>query len=390
MTTGTVDRSAGFPAWVVRRALWFLIAIHLPFIIFTPLDLISLRQDDAPVAELALFTAAGLAAGALQLRHSLATARDRKPRGWPLTLAVLAAICIVPNWWVAADWISEFWFVIASALMLLPRRLAQATAAGTLALGSALYQFQNLDGLRGIAVWRIVANLPYIVIILALGGGALYGSARLVAILGEVFAARTQLAEQALARERVRIARDLHDLLGQSLSAVSLKGDLALALLSADPPAAEDEIQSLTAAARSALRGMRAVTRDEHDISLAAETGRAVAVMQAAGITVHADAALPGLPSARDAVLAWAVREGTTNILRHSQATEARITAIRTGSTIRLDVTNNGAPAPAVPPTGTGLAGLADRARAVSGTAAGEYFGEGIFQLRVELPDEAP
>jgi two-component system sensor histidine kinase DesK len=401
MTSMTLDRPAGFPAWAVRRALWFLIAIHLPFIVFPPLNMIAQRPDRLPAAELALFAAGGLVAGALQLRHSLATARDRKPRGWPLTLIAVAAISIVPDWWFAAAWSAELWFVIASALMLLPRLPARAAAAAAVAAGSVLYLYQSLAPAPGIAVWRFVIFSPYIVVILALGGGALYGSARLVAILGEVFAARTQLAEQSLARERLRIARDLHDLLGQSLSAVSLKGDLALALLTADPAAAEHEIQSLTAVARGALRDMRAITRDEHDISLAAETGTAVAVLQAAGITVRADATVPDLAPACDAVLAWAVREGTTNILRHSHATEVRITARRTGALIRLDITNDGAPPPArypgparppgAPPgAGTGLAGLADRARAAGGTAAGEYRGPAAFRLRVELAEERP
>jgi len=86
------------------------------------------------------------------------------------------------------------------------------------------------------------------------GGLALYGSARLVGILAELFAARAELAEQAVARDRLRMSRDLHDLLGQSLSAVSLKGDLAIRLLAADPPAAQRELESLTSVARSALR----------------------------------------------------------------------------------------------------------------------------------------
>ena len=75
--------------------------------------------------------------------------------------------------------------------------------------------------------------------------------------------------------ERLRLSRDLHDLLGQSLSAVSLKGDLAVRLLGSDPSAAHREIESLTGVARSALRDMRAVAWDDHGVSLAGEADAA-------------------------------------------------------------------------------------------------------------------
>lgn len=82
---------------------------------------------------------------------------------------------------------------------------------------------------------------------LLLGGVSLFGSARLVRVVEQLDAARTELAEAAVGQERLRLSRDLHDLLGQSLSAVSLKGDLALALLGRDPATSRAEIESLTA-----------------------------------------------------------------------------------------------------------------------------------------------
>jgi two-component system sensor histidine kinase DesK len=227
----------------------------------------------------------------------------------------------------------------------------------------------------------------YYVAVLVLGGGALYGSARLVSILGDLFAARAELAENALARERLRMSRDLHDLLGQSLSAVSLKGDLAIRLLSSDPAAAYREIESLTFVARSALRDMRAVTRGEHDVSLPAEVDSAQAILEAAGVATQVAVALPGLSPALDAVLAWGIREGTTNILRHSQATAAVITAGRADGLAWLEIVNDAAQPAA--DSGSGLAGLAGRARAVGGTAVGGYLGAGTFRLRIELPEGA-
>ena len=289
--------------------------------------------------------------------------------------------------------------------MLLPRRAGVLVATAATVVAAVPYAVHDTS--IGFSDQRAILFCWYYVIILIMGAAALYGSARLVAVLAEGFAARTELAEQAVARERLRLSRDLHDLLGQSLSAVSLKGDLAIRLLGSDPPAAYREIESLTGVARSALRDMRAVAWDEHGVSLAAEADAAGAILRAAGVTVTVAVALPRLDADLDAVLGWAVREGATNILRHSQASNASITASRAAGLVRLEIVNDGAPAPgdrdgsAVSSTissaassttsgaGTGLAGLAGRARAAGGTAAGEHTGAGSFRLRVELPEEA-
>jgi two-component system sensor histidine kinase DesK len=373
----------GFPTWAVRRAVWFLVAVHLPFVVFIPLTTIT-RRPGIEAGEILLIVLVSLAVGGLQFRHSLAAARGARPRAWPLTFAALILLALVPGLWFRVDWAPMLWFVIASALMLLPRK-AGIIVATTSVVGGAIW-----FGTRAVGqpVPQIALFVPYYLAVFVMGGAALYGSARLVAILGDLFAARTELAEQALARERLRVSRDLHDLLGQSLSAVSLKGDLAIRLLAADPSAAHREIESLTHVARSALRDMRAVMRDEHDVSLSAETDAAQAVLQSAGITVHLSLALPGLTPDADAVLAWAVREGVTNILRHSQARQATIGAGRQDGLVWLEIINDGVHAAAR--EGTGLAGLDDRARSAGGGMTARYAGEGTFRLRVEIPEGTP
>jgi two-component system, NarL family, sensor histidine kinase DesK len=379
---------AGFPQWAVRRAVWFLVAIHLPFVAYIPITLLT-RQPGRTAAEMALIVLAAAAAGGLQLRHSLAAARGERPRAWPLTFAALVVLAYLPAWWFASPWfdwvIPMQWFVIGSAVMLLPRRLAALVVTAAVAGNSAAYGVYDHRG--GFAYPQTALFICYYVAVLVLGGGALYGSARLVSILGDLFAARAELAENALARERLRMSRDLHDLLGQSLSAVSLKGDLAIRLLPSDPAAAYREIESLTSVARSALRDMRAVARGEHDVSLPAEVDSAQAILEAAGVATQVAVALPGLPPALDAVLAWGIREGTTNILRHSQATAAVITAGRADGLAWLEIVNDAAQPAAG--SGSGLAGLAGRARALGGTAIGGYLGAGTFRLRIELPEGA-
>jgi two-component system, NarL family, sensor histidine kinase DesK len=286
--------------------------------------------------------------------------------------------------WLGMDWAPMQYFVIASAAMLLrgwPAGIAVAapllaTAAGV--VGEA--------PVSGETVAQEALAVIYWTVGLVTGAVALYGSARLVRVLDELEATRTELAELAVGRERLRVSRDLHDLLGHSLSAVSLKGDLAIRLLRSDPRAARAEIASLTGVARDTLRGVRAVTSDEHAVSLRTETEGAAALLSAAGIDARIDLDLPDLPPPVASVLAWAVREGVTNVLRHSQATTCSVTAARRDGMVRLEIVNDGARPSAG--EGSGVAGLTERATALSGSASAGPVGDGSFKLLVEVPEE--
>src|SRR6266542_3787023 len=166
------------------------------------------QRDHRPCGAPAVPALAALAIGGLQLRHTLAAARGERPRGWQWTGLALLVLVYLPMVWFTWDWAAMQWFVVASALMLL----------------------------RG---WpaAIVAAAPVV---------ATSVTAGVVVALVD----RASAAAVAVGRERLRVSRDLHDLLGQSLSAVSLKGDLALRLLPGDPSAARAEIQGLTGVAR--------------------------------------------------------------------------------------------------------------------------------------------
>jgi two-component system sensor histidine kinase DesK len=141
----------------------------------------------------------------------------------------------------------------------------------------------------------------------------------------------------------------------------------------------------LTVVAREALRGVRAVTRDEHVVSLRTEIDGATALLGAAGIDAHVNLELPQLPRAVEDVLAWAVREGVTNMLRHSQTSACSITAWRWDGRLWLKIENDGARTSAG--EGSGLAGLAERARAVSGSVTTDRTSDGQFELLVEVPE---
>jgi two-component system, NarL family, sensor histidine kinase DesK len=368
----------------VRRARWLLVVLHLPLMLF-PVVITSAASEDPSGSPLVVAPLA-LAIGALQLRHSLAAARGERPRHWPWTLLALLALVYVPMLWLTWRWYTTLWFVIASAAMLLPRRSAAVVIAVQVPVALLLHHLPWAG--EGLSAARWSWLVVYLAVILSLGGAGLYGAARLVRTVDELYDARAELAQVAVGRERLRISRDLHDLLGASLSAVSLKGDLALQLLSSDPPAARSEIESLTGVARDALRDVRAITRDERDASFRDEIEGAAALLAAAGIDSSINADLPNPSPAAATVLAWAVREGVTNVLRHSEAGTCSITARQQNGSVRLEIVNDGADTPVG--EGNGLTGLAERARAVSGSARAERTDDGRFRLLVEVPAEIP
>lgn len=366
---------------IVRRSRWFLVALHLPFLIGSPLYVAA--GVGAPAGNAAPAFALAAVAVLLQLRHSFAAARDERPAGWPWTLLALTVVTVVPTLWWSWNWAAMSNLAIASAAMLLRGRPAiAATLIPTLLISvAAIVDTAREDATAFQTVYIGIFWLSSTIAV----SGSLYGAARLVHALDELYAARTELAEAAIGQERGRVSRDLHDLLGQSLSAVSLKGDLAIRLLPRDTDKARAEIESLTGLARTALHDVRAVTRDEHAVSLRQEIDAAAGLLEAAGVAARIEARQPDLDQPGQDVLAWAVREGTTNLLRHSQAQTCAITVDRDRDTVRLEIVNDGV---RVQPagTGSGLDGLAERARAIGGSVSAGITDNGRFRLLVEVP----
>ena len=368
-----------------------LVALHAPFVAAGPVT--TIPRHHLGLAQAGLLTLIALAIGGLQLRHSFAAARGERPAGAGWTFLALSVLVYLPMVWFTWDWSIMQWFVVASGAMILRGPLRILVVAGpilgqTIAAGWAAHQDPGTD------VGLLLVVVAYLFTLSAMGSAALYVSPRLVRVLAELDVARTELAELAVGQERLRVSRDLHDLLGQSLSAVSLKGDLALRLLPTDTEAARAEIQSLTAVARGALRDVRAIARAEHGVSLQSEIEAATLLLTAAGITPSVDVDLPHPNGQVENILAWAVREGATNTLRHSQASTWTISTRRRSGTITLEIVNDGADLPSADlpsadqtSPGSGLAGLAERAQALSGTASAGHVGAGRFRLRVEIPE---
>jgi len=196
--------------------------------------------------------------------------------------------------------------------------------------------------------------------------------------------ARGQIARLAVGEERLRFARDLHDLLGHSLSVIALKSELAGRLIEKTPGRAAQEIDDIEKVAREALREVREAVSGYRQPTLAAELAGAREALTAAGIEFRSEQDDATLPPAIESVIAWAVREGVTNVMRHSQAKRCAIRVVNRDGHATVDVVDDGRGG--MPDAGSGLRGLDERVRERGGTMTAEPMPHEGFRLRVTLP----
>jgi two-component system sensor histidine kinase DesK len=194
--------------------------------------------------------------------------------------------------------------------------------------------------------------------------------------------------QRATLAERERIAQDLHDLLGQTLTTVALKAEVAKKLVDRDPERAKQEFDEVAAAARQALDEIRAAVYDMTATSVENEIALARQALEAAGVTLHVDSDLPPLAPQLGKALGLTIREATTNIVRHSGADTARIDIGQEGRRLSLTVADNGHGIQASSTEGAGLAGLRLRIRTLGGDTAIEQ--EHGMRIRVNLPLDDP
>jgi two-component system, NarL family, sensor histidine kinase DesK len=196
--------------------------------------------------------------------------------------------------------------------------------------------------------------------------------------------AREQIARLAVGEERLRFARDLHDLLGHSLSVIALKSELAGRLIKTTPGLAAHEIEDIEKVARDALREVREAVTGYRQPTLAAELAGAHEALTAAGIDYRVDQDHVPLPPAVEAVIAWTVREGVTNVMRHSQAKRCSVRIINRDGHATVEVIDDGRGG--MPQPGSGLRGLEERVQERGGTLTAEPLPHEGFRLRVTLP----
>lgn len=219
---------------------------------------------------------------------------------------------------------------------------------------------------------------------IVLAGLGMTAVRQLIARNAELHAARAELADLAVAGERERLARELHDLLGRTLSLIAVKAELASRLSATGDPSAEAELGDVQRLARQAARDVREAVVGDHAPSVEAEIVAAAAALRTAGIAVNVVTTAVGMDPAHETTIAWALREAVTNVVKHSGAHTCRIELAAADGCTTLDIDDDGR-GPIDGDGGTGLAGLASRVHALGGTLEAGSSEMGGFTLRVQL-----
>jgi two-component system, NarL family, sensor histidine kinase DesK len=341
-------------------------ATALAFLAFPLSDLLSgrLSTGSAVVAAASLAAFAALYVRLFWILPWIAS--GRRAEGSAL-LASLAALAIGLSIAFGDEWLGLLVYLSIALALALPTRFALPAIAGLAGLAVAI------RGDANVAVEVVAFGLILVAV------------RRLMELVRELEAARAQVAELAASEERLRISRDMHDLLGHSLSLIALKSELARKLLGRDPVTAEGELRDITSVARSSLKEARAAVRGMRTATLASELDRAREALETAGIEVEVRTTGP-LPAGVEAVLGFAAREGATNVVRHSGAARCEIVVRRVGDSAELELRDDGVGAESASGQGSGLRGLAERMAEAGGALEAGPADGGGFRLLARVP----
>lgn len=308
---------------------------------------------------------------------------------WTVLAAQVALVYLPPlhfSWWLGLPGI-----LAASALLLLRSSLSVPLFFAVVA-SFAWVRAEFGDGPFAVVYGALTTLMT---------GLAVYGLTRLASLVRDVELARGELARMRVADERFRFAQDLQNLLGNRLSSIMARVDRSVELLRTQVEQAAEELREILVVARKALADVRSVSSGYRRLSLPEELTSAQSMLAAAEIAVHCSTDDDELDDAQSTVLATALREGVTNVLRHSAATRCEITVRHVDGRIQLDVVNDGVadepggdavvtePATAHDKsTGDGLDNLSRRAATFGGEVRSGYVGSGSYRLRVTVPQE--
>ncbi len=346
--------------------LWFLLLVMF-------VSTIALVSAPLDVAGIAVGTLALGVAGTWALQAAIRLYPERAPVPWP-QLGTLLAVAAVAE----------------LLILLLPER-GQFSAA-LVVVGALVW---GAGGLRGRAVQWSLSLASVVVVVLPTGrpelapaglATALFllftvqSSLWLLGVVTELEGSRHTQAALAVAEERLRFSRDVHDVLGRELSTIAVQAELAATLAERGDPRAPQHILQVRETAHEALREARALARGYRPLDLAAEIDGAVSLLRSAGITATAD--LSQLPPAWHEPVARVIREAVTNVLRHSRATHVEMEYA--GGVVLIH--NDGATAATAERVtgGTGLVGLTEQLAPSGAVVSTRREGDG-FTVRVDL-----
>ena len=335
----------------------------------------------------ALTSAVAVALVILQLRHSWPSRGIARPRGWPVTLFLQAVLtyALVP----LTGWhpLIMLGFLAGSALLLVPGAPGWVAFAAVIASLPVLWAVKPIAGL---STEEWLGAMVFLTLDSAALGLLIYGLTRLAQLAVQLENLRGELARKAVAGERLRVARDTHDLLGLGLSAIAIKADLIGKLLGRGDARAGEEIAELARICATARADVRLVAGEARDLPLDAELAAARDVLASTGIDVRMCVGTDPPPEVA-AVLVPVIREAVTNILKHSSASYCGLEMTADARLLHLSISNDGSGDTGSGPlatdgrTGNGLRNLAARLEAAGGdlTATRE---DGTFSLAIKLP----
>jgi two-component system sensor histidine kinase DesK len=324
---------------------------------------------------------------ALVLRSAVSPEQSQRTRIVLVGALVIVTLGLWPPayaWAVPGEepWAWVAGFAIGASALAVPRAgVVVAVGLGAMAAAGAVV----FDG-------SVVQNLGF-----ALGAAAVVWLTGLVLVwlLGLVWAAeagREAEADLVLAQERLRVSRELHDVLGHRLGIIALKAELAADLAATDPARSAAESDEIRQIAAATLAEARRAVHGETVADLPTQVASAELVLGSAGIETTVDVDPAQVSASASLLLGAVVREAVTNILRHSDASRVSITFDATERISTLVIVNDGAErpkggaAPDGPSSGTGLAVLAARCATAGGRLVSGPANDGRFEVRVELP----
>jgi two-component system, NarL family, sensor histidine kinase DesK len=375
--------------------LWAIWVIWLPFFASSVVEIF---QSHSTTLHLAVSLVAAALFFSIYLWATLRNAQRLVASSSPATLtpalvwlpiAILMVLSFLLTWSNGPAWGTLFIFTAAYTAGRLPTVQATLTLIMielTIIIATWLFHLNWGDVLPGIGDIAIIG-----VVVMSL--------VRSVATDRELRAAREEIARLAVMTERLRIARDLHDLLGHNLSLIALKSELAGRLLSRAPERAAIEIGDVEHVARTTLEEVRLAVANYRQPTLANELHAASEILAAAGIIYNYqdnESNAGALPTPLETVLSWTVREGVTNVIRHSHAQQCTIHVTRDKQSAGVEVIDDGQ-RPVVQTfvtdaagntvsNGNGLRGLKERVGALGGQCEIGPCATGGFRLAVSVP----
>ncbi|WP_344947222.1 sensor histidine kinase [Actinomadura miaoliensis] len=372
-----IGRPGAFAAVIVALTLLTLTGMLLPALWYE----LFVRSEPGRVALAVAATAAICATYGRLLWLNL---RRRTAPAHRIGLAALTVACwgLPPVMGAEVGWGNLLMFPAGLIAVVLPLRQAVAVTGVATVLTPG---YGVLLGLPPLTVLYELFGVP----VAAFSG---YVTVWMYHIVQELRRARAELARSAVGEERLRFARDLHDVLGHSLQAVALRAEVAERYLERDPGRVRKELTEIQAMAREAVGDVREIVRGYRATSLRTELDGMSAVLQAAGIRCRRPEISPRLPAHVHEPLGRVAREAATNVLRHSTATWCLITVWADDDRMWLEISNDGAgpgrraPGGAPHRPGSGLTGLAERIAAAGGEFTAGPVGDGTFRVAAAVP----